>query len=721
MLLRIESFPHDFVLKDGEKIESPSPVLFAGPNTVRDGILIKVGRLDGDVVFSDKSVSREHFHLKLVSEKESFHVFLKDMSMFGSFIVKEDNSRSSTNTCDDSETGEDETVNEGEPSRASFNVLSKVTTQLVKNSNQATLKRVEPNSPVKINTLLHENGRVIVQCGQNGSTIVISRVPLNVVFSRLDKVIKDNLMIQLPLIGAQTVNFFDTTTTHLVAKDRICNAKNLVAWLSETPTVTSDFMTALLDRKHPSDPMPEESDYVPLGDTSDFWNTKPNPKLWAHLTLISLSQDEMESICRAAGAKIVPIYMAYGKEAIQRMRDSNCDGAFFVYSPASKYAKQIAELKRMKVTHVIQQTIASCALNQLPLTNLEGDALGTPVDPVITPNDSNKSKSQAVEDRPLLCVAPNHLKSNSKSPKLKKAINDHDEEYDVEDSVKEKSLPCRSQMHRHATIHTQKEKTEVPIQFKRHFANDEIQPDMESSQCDKSDNTLQQCRVESSKSQSQRKCSQQGRDVVSCHIQRTRQQSGEEFDEPCQQPKKRGHSESAESSFNKDEDPSRSGIKRSRHCHDTPVEKSKKKLLSKDEAGWFTAAPSGKKRSACLSTQLQLGGTLDEGQKVRPSAATHVMKGLIIGQQIGPGAQSTQIHGARNFKMFRKNIVNGGNLSARIQLRSVLPKETELQRRMNNNDRQLQEEQRKADALFSDRGGSIRGHFRQKEMRSRMS
>lgn len=724
MLLRIDAFPHDFFPIAGRKLKSPSPVLYAGPNTVRDGILVKVGRKDGDVVFSDKSVSREHLHLTMVSKKESFDVVLKDMSRFGNFIVKEDNSRGFTTNSDDSETGEDETINGGEPFRAGFNVLSEVTKQHVKNSNHATLKRIELGVPVKIHEMLQENGRVIVQCGQNGSTIVISRVPLQIVFSRLDKTIQNDLMIRLPLIGATTVTFFDSATTHLVAKDRITNAKNLAAWLSETPIVTSNFIQALLDRKNPSDPMPIESDYVPLGDTSNFWNTKPNPKLWGHLTLISLLRDEMESICRAAGAKVVPIYMASGKEAIQLIRDSNCNGAFFVYTAASKYADQISELKRMKVSYVIQTTIASCASNQIPLTDVEGDILGTLVDPDFSPYPSNKLYSRSVEDQPLLHIAPSHhMKSTSMSPEPKKAINNPDEEneLDEEGPVKEKSLPCRSQRRRQANVYTQEEETEAPTQSKWRSTRNEIQPEMESSHCDGADIILQQRSADSSKCRSQQGHLQKVQDVASRGTQHKRKQSEEEFDESRQQPNKRERSESVELSFNEDEVRSNGGIKYMRSPQNTPDKEVQKKLLGKDEAGWFTAASSDKKRNAYATTQQQLMGTFDEGHTVRPSAPTHVVKGLIIGKRTNPGAQATQINGAKNFKKFRKNFVTTGKLLTRIHLRSVLPKETEYQRKMDKENHQLQEEQRKADAFFSESGGSIRGHFRPKMVRSRLS
>ena len=730
MLLKVDAYPHDYVPLPGNKLKSPIAPLFAAPNTTKDGVLIKVGRKDGDVVFSDKSVSREHLELTLDA---AGNIMLKDQSKFGNFIVIEESQQNAAKTGDDSETGNDETDNEGEPSQTVFKTLSEITKRIVTDCSKATLKKVEPDAPVLLNPLLHENnGRVIVQCGQNGSTMVITRVPLKFIFSRLDKATKDDLANRIHEIGAKSAEVFDKLTTHLVAKDRISNAKNLVAWLTETPMVTSEFVQAMLSRKHPSDPMPNESDYIPSGDKFEFWNIKPNPRLWSHLTLLSLVDDDMESLVRAAGANIIPLYKVTGKAAIQLIRDSACEGAFFVNSSASKHGKLIAELKKMTVPYVIQKCIASCASEQLPLSDTEGNVIGVPIDKEVTPTMFNKSQDMNGDDHRMITIEPGQPKQRNAFPKNRVDQRDQSVEL-MEETVPE----SRSQKRRHETVTTQ----EVPNypQTKQHSVTSETHEvtHAPSPQQYSAHTTSKRIRVDQEKKiRSKRDVSHREDEpiivpLLSSQIRQLGHQKPEEGFlvqkgvSSSQRSKKRSHPETDEEPIEGDAALRRMQRLRWLEIHNEEIaESGRKRLKGKDEQGWFTAAPQGNERKAYKNSNEDLEATLGEGQKIVTCAPTCPVKGLIVDKCIIPAYNTKFKENGKNFSRFQKNSVIRGKHLTRIQLRSVLPKETELQRRMEDEDRVLQEEQRKADALFSeigDRSGKIKGYFKPKSQRSRMS
>jgi hypothetical protein len=142
------------------------------------------------------------------------------------------------------------------------------------------------------------------------------------------------------------------------------------------------------------------------------------------------------------------------------------------------------------------------------------------------------------------------------------------------------------------------------------------------------------------------------------------------------------------------------------------------KKLQVSNDGWLVAAPSGKKRKAYIR-EIDLEGE----EPPPPPAATAKSSKLVVGPRkaitTSYRASSMGRSGGKNFKKFRKNTIIKGSLS-RIQLRSVLPEESEAEQKLNERERILEEEQRLADALFRDPGaGGIRSHFKPKSRRKR--
>ena len=155
-----------------------------------------------------------------------------------------------------------------------------------------------------------------------------------------------------------------------------------------------------------------------------------------------------------------------------------------------------------------------------------------------------------------------------------------------------------------------------------------------------------------------------------------------------------------------------------------------RKHLPTTDDGWFVAAPS--KRTAFRKTRKEIEEMGENALK--PSAETDIVSDLIIRSYVPPSS----VHGSRtasndkskkkDFKRFRKNSVlrgyssftqayastNGNDqhesqASAPIRLVSVLPKESERQRQLEQQQQDLERDQEVADALFNDGGGGFGG------------
>jgi hypothetical protein len=164
-----------------------------------------------------------------------------------------------------------------------------------------------------------------------------------------------------------------------------------------------------------------------------------------------------------------------------------------------------------------------------------------------------------------------------------------------------------------------------------------------------------------------------------------------------------------------------------------------RKPLPKKKNGWLSSAPKNAiERAKYKSTKADL----EEIDVVFPSesAITVKKKGLVVRSDEECRARQAQMKAARgsgprivtgrdgkpvkDFKRFRKNVVirsGGGG----VRFRSVLPRESERQRQLEQMERDLEKSQREAEALFNgDDAGSIRSFFgstakKKKKSRSR--
>jgi hypothetical protein len=644
MLLRIDVYPHNSSLTDTDADGvpvSPIPPLYACLGTSKeDGLLFTVGRKDTDVALSDKSVSRNHLSVSLVSAIDSIGdritvkpktrqeeqacadnpdgmcIVITDSSRFGSFLVRDGGSKRSPAPTDDNddETGGDETEDENEKPNAAAPPLSPVTAMLT--SSSATLEKLEPQSPV---VMTEFNERVLIQCGQNGSTLVIRRIPLRLAWSRLDNSTKQLWTKRLPALGATTLPTAHESMTHLVTNEIIANAKHLAAWYLQKPMVTTEYLQALWDRRSPTDPMPKETDVEPTGDKAEFWKATPNSKLWSGCMFLCLLQDDMECLCRAAGADSVPLYHLSEREALQvikKLKDPS--NAFYISTATAKVARYVRHLQKEHIPCVTQRIIASCVAKQLQLKDNEGNAIGSSTDGHPTDGNDDEQTSQVL-------VAPREEKHAPLAPI----------EMIPEESMEEPTVD----------------------------QTDDVEPPASSR---KRASSLEELSQEEPQNQ-RRKMAHESVEPASC----SKRSRKEEFD-----------------------------------TEEPPTQRMK---LAVSSDGWLIAAPSNR-RAYRRST--------DEDEQPLVAPADTECASLVVGPSSKRKEGASARGGGKDFKRFRKNVVPRGGLS-RIVLRSVLPKESEVQQELEDRQLELEEEQRAADALFREPGAGIRSHFKPKKKRGR--
>ena len=400
MLLRVDVFPSTFSVDEASKeLQSPPQSLLVSLNTSSSATVLTVGRMDTLVVFgTDKSISRQHMTLELVSSHDFEKVdgkplprspqgavesdacseydmicVVKDSSKCGTYLVTGDKAEGKKvdahdSTCDDEtdDEGQDHALNAPQGSR-----LSSVATKIV-DSADATLLKI--TQPLALMSLCQPQGRVVIQVGLNGSTLVIHRVSIRIVLLQASKEIKDLWSSRSYLMGTTLLESVDTSITHLVTDARVAEPKSLTAWCLAKPLVTFDFLEAIWNRYRQDDPLPHWESYE-TPETQDglpFWKEKPNPNLWSQTTMLSFGQkgDGLEELCRAAGSTIIELDNHDNPTiAIKEIVQAN-EGLFYVQSVSvsTSHAKIVKRrLRTLNIPYVTQETIMRCVSQHAPL------------------------------------------------------------------------------------------------------------------------------------------------------------------------------------------------------------------------------------------------------------------------------------------------------------------------------------------------------------------
>jgi hypothetical protein len=348
-----------------------------------NGCLFSGGRKSGDITFSnDKSVSRQHCLVRCVGlfpgmikprndeEKEvcssSEHkmcLVYENTGKGGSFVASEDTAPKNKKQHDDSETDE-ETDDEGIPQQSSRQTNGasmaaglpgdlppvSVATRQHFGSKPVKLKKIDVEQS---SILSFDSGKSeMIQLGRFESTVKITLVPLRIMFSNMKLVkFEETIIPKLHTIGGIRVEDHGAPT-HLVTEELNAGAKQIIAWSQQLAMVRIGFLQALLHRKSSADPLPDPTGF-PIQHNSDksinFWNTRPNRKLFAKFTLLSVEPGTFETLAVAAGVKLVPLHelAATDEEQVQLAQEElskEYDQVCFTSKTRKRITKKIASL-----------------------------------------------------------------------------------------------------------------------------------------------------------------------------------------------------------------------------------------------------------------------------------------------------------------------------------------------------------------------------------------
>lgn len=390
-----------------------------------DGCLFSGGRKSGDITFaSDKSVSRQHCFAHCIGlfpgmvkprndeEKEACStneyrmcLVYENTGKGGSFVACEDTGPSLSKSGDDSETDE-ETDDEGISQQSSGRGIGATAAA---NSGDlppvaAVTREYFGSKPVKLKKIdvgqrhivSFDSGKSeVIQLGRFESVVKITLAPLRVMFSNMKTIkFEETIMPKLHTIGGIRVE--DTGhPSHLVTEELNAGAKQIMAWSQELPMVRIGFLQALIDRKSSTDPMPDPR-HFPITKNSDksinFWGGKPNRKLLANFTLLSVEPGTFETLAVAAGVKRLPLHemaatdeeqLRLAQAAISSERNRVC----FTSKTRKRVTKKIAALN---VPLVDLKKLAKSVTGQVAQLI---DTTGT----VLTPSTMRQSASSACQ------------------------------------------------------------------------------------------------------------------------------------------------------------------------------------------------------------------------------------------------------------------------------------------------------------------------------------
>ena len=594
----------------------------------------------------------------------------------------------------DSET-DDETDDEGAGASALVPSQFSATPLLGQNPNQIT-KVLDKNGSIVLSTLSlrkdkARNGSVVIQVGT--ALFRVTRVSLEFCLSRLQAKEKKEMEELGREIGVSVTTTFDCDTiTYLVSPDMSSTAKSISAWALDVPTVTVEFLRAFAKRTKIEDPLPKYQDYEAPASESKIENELAPSKrrrILGGYKVLSLMPSEGEVMCQCTGAAIIPLYRTGddGKvdfkfwqsdefwEGLQK--DQEEDSLVIVWlDSASKKLKKGRDylIKYMKSTEKGEGSFAISCVNQTGIARAisKGENLMDVNDNELVPlkefedtphgtSDSRESPSEQMETEVILEKATKESSIREQKTGGQSAI--EDAEPDLQQSVRQKrsKKPDRSQ-NQSGWMNSSKSKS----------STQEAESGWISTTQDASKN------------------SGDGHGTKTADVVETADVENVE-------------TANVENVLRKN--PSKRNTVTNNHLQQT-------------NDGWLCAAPQGKGRDRCKRSRAELSALGDEF--LRDSAETIFCSNLQVGppnREHTDGAINSS--NVQNFKKFKKNsIIAGAKMHsiAPITLVSVLPKESERQKELEEMQHELDSEQRAADSLFTGDEGrkkkeGIRNYF----------
>lgn len=536
------------------------------------------------------------------------------------------------------------------------------------------------------------NGSVVIQVGT--ALFRVTRVHLEFCLSRLQAKEKKEMEELGREIGVSVKTTFDCDTiTYLVSPDKSSTAKSISAWALNVPTITVEFLRAFAKRSTIEVPLPKYQDYEAPASESKIENELAPSKrrrVLGGYKVLSLMPSEGEMMCQCTGATIIPLYRTGddGKvdfkfwqsdefwEGLQK--DQEEDSLVIVWlDSASKKLKKGRDylIKYMKSTEKGEGSFAISCVIQTGIARAisKGENL-------MDVNDNELVPQKQFED------TPNGTSDSRESPSEQIETKVIFEEATKESLIREKKTDGHQ-----SAIEDAEPDSQQPVRQKRSKKSDRSQS--------------QSGWMNSSKAKS----STQGDD--SGWISTTQDASKNSVDE-------RG-TEIADVVETADvENVETANVDNVAHKNPSKRNAETKNHLQQTNDGWLCAAPQGKERDRCKRSRAELSALGDEF--LRDSAETIFCSNLQVGppnREHTDGAISSS--NVQNFKKFKKNsIIAGAKMHsiAPITLVSVLPKESERQKELEEMQHELDSEQRAADSLFTGDEGrkrkeGIRNYF----------
>lgn len=384
--------------------------------SVNTGTKWTLGRKNANLeVKQDKTVSREHIAVSFVTtnnaypeipqastgierkacDKREIGVILQNSGKLGTFLVIPAETNVADTSMNKNDDGGDSDATEDEMesqyfSQASRSVIDVVLSPVSKYYTPRA--RLEPVALNETIALEMQDKPIIIQCGKFGTTVIITRIRLDLVCSGDSKAV----IAELPLyrIGGTTMeDVANHTTNYMITPTYAASSKQLSAWCFGIPFVTDDYIKAWLDRKAPNDPIPQINDYLPASDGQEFWKTRHNPARYRSYTLLLTEPpepNEYERLCQAAGiAHAVALYNEKGILSDEKVKELVTEHCFFIDS-RRKIAKLLTKLKLPSVTGKI---LAKAITEQRLLTDKKGND--------IAPADISVESEQRHDENPV--------------------------------------------------------------------------------------------------------------------------------------------------------------------------------------------------------------------------------------------------------------------------------------------------------------------------------
>jgi hypothetical protein len=354
------------------------------------------------------------------SASDQMCVVLRNIGKLGSYLVlgedttvksasaRAGSAKDDDDDDDDSDTADEEEIVKSQQSQAAAAAvldvqISDIAKYLVltqQGYSSVRLKMIGADETIVLDTLSERNEsssqrpmHVVVQCGKLGTTIALQRVqfrlvvssdakkavaPLEPFFYMVGCSIEANLLTDQEDDDSEPFGEDETleralsmraSITLLVTELCAAKPKHLTAWSRGIPVVTPLFVEALCrGRKSPADPLPYVKQYTPKYDQRDFWTKRANPKLWSSCTFLSVKNDEYESLVRAAGARIVRLYVVIAGDNISVMDEETIQNTIENITSSTNLSACFALDNRLNATKILKRIgVALVTAKQLAL------------------------------------------------------------------------------------------------------------------------------------------------------------------------------------------------------------------------------------------------------------------------------------------------------------------------------------------------------------------